>query len=195
MTLYFISNFDYFLAANSVLTTLAFPSAPFRARDHYQYYRLVADIGTFLGGMEMMMISYFCPCWKNDISPRYRTTSILLLGSIAHLLFFAFASWYRFVPSVYIILVLSFCHGVLYGSIAVRGLVHVGEYFANSKLKGTAMSMSTIGVGLGRAVSGFLGIFIEERMREHCTIELFLGSFCLARFPSKVGWNENMQCS
>ena len=57
---YYWNYFAYYLAANAVLTTLTFPSAPFRPRDHYPYYRLSGDIGTILGGLELMLVSCLC---------------------------------------------------------------------------------------------------------------------------------------
>ncbi|EDO45680.1 predicted protein, partial [Nematostella vectensis] len=91
-----------YLIIQAVITTIAFTNAPFPPRDHYQYYIFV-----FLGG------ELFGRSWI----PRLiiRRLWILALVEIAHLVFFAFAAWYRFLPSVAIPLILAFTAGVIIG--------------------------------------------------------------------------------
>lgn len=188
----FLNFLSFYLSTNSVLTTLTFPSASFRVRDHYQYYKFSGDVGTVLGGLELMLVSCLCPGWLTFF--RIRRIWILVLINVSHLLFFLFASWYHFVPNVYIVLVLSATHGVLFGSIAVRTLAVCASSFTDSHDRGTAMSIVEIGSSIGRLVSGLVGIYVEDHLREHCTNNLLLGKYCLARFPSKNGWRQNMQC-
>ena len=128
----FVSMVSYIFAASSVLTTLTFPSAPFDVRSHYQYYRLTGDIGFVFGGMELMLVSRLFP---KRISSFFRGKIwIYTLVSIGHLIFFLAASWYRYVPSVYIILLLSVTHGFLFTSIGVRAVSSASECFFSSQV-------------------------------------------------------------
>lgn len=192
--------FSYFLLAllililtvNGVLTTLTFPSAPFRIRDHYQYYRLLVDIGAFLGGSELLIISILRPEWTTTL--RVRKVWILVILSSCHLIFFTFASWYRFVPSVYIVLALCFTTGYLFSSTLANTLICTTECFKSIDKKGTALGIVAVGCSLGQIVGGLFGIHVESMLKKHCTEELLVGNFCLARFSTHAAWNSNSDC-
>lgn len=189
---YFVNYCAYFLAVSSVLTTLSFPSSPFRIRDHYHYYRLVGDVGMVLGGSERMVVSCLCPSWLKFL--RIRKLWILVLLNVSHLMVFLFASWYHFVPNVYIVLFLSGTHGLVFGSTAVHVVVAAADKFQNSHMKGLSLNITHLGCSLGRLASGLLGIYVEEYLRKHCTNSLLMGRYCLARFDETVGWSQNFHC-
>ena len=188
----FLSMVIYFVAANSVLTTLTFPSAPFDVRNHYQYYRMAGNIGLVFGGMELMLVSRLFPKRVNTFFSQ--NIWILILVSLGHVIFFVVASWYRFVPSVYVILLLSVTHGFLVISIIVRAMSSASECFTKSSDRGTAMVITEVAISMGGLGSGLLGIFVEDYLRQHCVNNLLMGKFCLARFSSAAGWSKNLNC-
>ncbi|XP_028515386.1 battenin-like [Exaiptasia diaphana] len=187
----FVAFFTFYLCVSAVLTTLTFPSASFRVRDHYQYYRFTSSIGRMFGGIELMLASRLCPKLSNFVC---RNIWVLVLVHIGHLIFFLFASWNHFVPSVYTILVLCVTLGISTSSITVRALSSAAECFAKSRDKGTALVITAVGCAMGRLAAGLLGIFVEDYFRRHCTNQLLMGKFCLARFPYTAGWNKNLDC-
>jgi len=192
LTYYFITNFCLHVSLTAVLTTLTFPTSPFSPRDHYQYYRLVSDAGILFGGMELVLISCLCAKWAE--SWKIRRVWIMVLFNVSCLIFYVFASWYRFLPNVYVLFALVFVQGVIYGSILVRAIAIAVNLFHNQHDKGTAMGFVAVGLSVGRLAAGFLGLFVEQYLREHCTHILLQGRFCLARAPSLNAWDDNIHC-
>jgi len=189
---YFISFCTLHIVTGSVLTTVSFPSSPFRIRDHYHYYRVCHDVGMVLGGSEVLVVSCLCPAWLSVF--RIRRIWILALISVGHLMFFLFAAWYHFVPNVFILLVLCVTNGFVFGLINVHGMIEAADQFQDIYRKGLAINFVELGCAIGRLVSGLLGIFVEEYLRVHCTNNLLMGEYCLARFKESIGWNKNFQC-
>jgi hypothetical protein len=177
------------VSLNSIVTTLIFPSAPFLPRDHFQYYRLLGDVGYFLGGVELLFVSCIFPDWMTFF--KIRKIWFLVLLNVGHLMFFLFASWYHFISNVAVILVLCLTQGLIHGSTTVHCLASSTESFTGTSDKGTALGLVVTGGSVGRLTAGLIGLFVEEYLREHCTNRLMLGKFCLARYRSSVGWNEN----
>ena len=54
--------------------------------------------------------------------------------------------------------------------------------------------ITEVGCAIGRLAAGLLGIFVEDYLRHHCINNRLMGKFCLARFSSAAGWNENLNC-
>ena len=108
---FFQSSFLYRISGNAIITSLTFPSAPFRIRDHFQYYTYICEIGGFLGAIDIILVSFLCPSWMSRLY--FRKIWIINLLSFGHLLFFFCATWYRFVPNVYIVLILCATQGIL----------------------------------------------------------------------------------
>ena len=154
---------SFHIAISSVLTTLSFPSSPFRIRDHFHYYRLSNDVGLILGGSEILMVSCFCPRWLDFF--RIRKLWILVLLNVGHLVFFIFAAWYHFVPNVNVLLLLCATHGFIFGSTTVQVTVAVAEKFQNSHKKGLALNITFFGGSVGRLASELIGIFVEAHLR------------------------------
>ncbi|XP_031557175.1 battenin-like isoform X2 [Actinia tenebrosa] len=151
----FFSNFCIHLSMVAVLTTLTFPSSPFQPRDHFLYYRLSSDTGIWAGGASLL-VSYLCPEWINVL--RIRKIWLLVLLNVSHFLFFIFASWFRFLPSVIPVLVLCFTQGVVYGLSLIYSLMDAAMLFPCPKDNGTAMGIVEFGLSLGRFAAGILGI-------------------------------------
>jgi hypothetical protein len=192
ITYCFASNFCLHLTMTSILTTLTFPSSPFRPRDHLQYYRLLSDAGILFGGMGSLLVSCLCHKWIEFF--RIRKIWILVLLNVSHVMLFVLASWLHFVPNVIMILVLCFTQGFAYGSTVVHCVTSAVNLFSCARYKGTALGLTEVAKSVGRSTAGLLGLFTERYLREHCTYRLMLGQFCLARHSSQAGWNTSLNC-
>ena len=186
---YFIANCSLQTSIVAVLSTLTFPTSPFAPRDHYQYYRLLSDAGMQLGGMELVLAC----CLSNKCLELFKIKRvwILVVLDVSCLMICLFASWYRFLPNVYVVFALVFVQGICHGIIIVQAIAIGANSFNTPQDKGTAMGYMEIGLSIGRIVAGFLGLFMEKQLKEHCRNRLMLGKYCLARIPSPNGWYKN----
>ena len=141
-----------------------------------------------------MVVSRLCPKLQPTSNFFNRKIWVLVLTHVGPLIFFLLSSWYHFVPSVYIILVLCGTLGILISSISVRVLSSTAESFVKSRDRGTAMVIIEVNCSIGGLAAGLLGIFVEDYLRHHCINNLLMGKLCLARFSSAAGWNENLNC-
>ena len=82
----FITYFSEYLSNHAIITTLAFPNAPFNPRDHYPYYLLAYHVGKFMGRSHLFLVSAACP--KLVLYIRVRRTWILALIAFLHCVFF-----------------------------------------------------------------------------------------------------------
>lgn len=189
----YTASFCIHLTMRAVLSTLTFPSSPFPPRNHFQYYRLLSDAGILIGGMGHLFISCLCNDFIGYV--RVRKIWILVLLEASHLLLLFFASWYRFLPSVVPVLIMCLTQGVIHGMTLVQCVVNAANLFTSERDKGTAFGWIEVALSVGRIAAGFLGVFTEKYLREHCTFRLLLGRYCLARHSSFTGWETNSSCS
>lgn len=185
---FFITN----LILNSVLTTMTFNDAPFGVPDHFLYYFLIYNIGRGIGGVELLVASSICPQRMEMFKIRRIWLIILILDGI--LVVFVSSSWYHFLPSVYIVLVLCFILAIVDGCGTVNTLVGSADVFDNIPDKATALSFVELGGPIGTLIAVLLGLVIEGYIREHCTNRLLPGRFCFARAQSTLQWNNNVNC-
>lgn len=127
----YIAWFSEYLIYVSVVTTLAFPNAPFSARDHYQYYIFALTGGEVVGRSYLVILSYI----KADWAEKAKVPCLwgLAIIQVFHLLFFILAVWYRFLPSVWIILLLSFSCGAGVGVFYVNAVAFFKVKFEDLK--------------------------------------------------------------
>lgn len=59
----FITWFSEYITVQAVITTLAFPSSPFKPRDHYEYYIVVFMVGEMVGRSYLLVLSYIKKDW------------------------------------------------------------------------------------------------------------------------------------
>ena len=85
----FIAWFSEYMIIQSVITTLAFPNAPFRPRDHYQYYIFVFLGGEVVGRSYLVVLSYVKVEWAEKAKFPYLW--VLSTIEVMHLLFFVFS--------------------------------------------------------------------------------------------------------
>ena len=192
ITFLFLTYFAEYLSNQGIITTLAFSNSSFSPRDHYQYYIICYQLGKFLGRSHIFLLS--CTCSKMIPYVRVKRTWILALIEIAHLFFFLFASWFRFVPHVSIILILCFTEGFVAGSMYVNSAYTVSEVVSEPKQKEFALGLLTLGDGLGKLTAGLLGLYVEPQLKKHCVYELELQGECITRYHHASGWETNIHC-
>ena len=86
----FITYLSEYLSNHTIITTLAFPNAPFNPRDHNPYYLLAYHIGKFVGRSHLFLVSTACP--KLVLYIRIRRTWVLALIAFLHGVFFFLVS-------------------------------------------------------------------------------------------------------
>ncbi|EDO32423.1 predicted protein [Nematostella vectensis] len=184
----YVGFFAFFFSHYSVLTTLAFPNAPFKSSNHFKFYTLAFGTSRFLGGSELLFVSRFFP--KALPYARVHRLWILSLLDFAHVIFFIFVTWYRFIPNVWIVLVLCATHGFISGSVMVNGALEAAGQFEDPVDKGIAMGMIQWGSTAGIIAASVVGLFTEPALMQHCQDELRLGEYCFTRENYTTGWSH-----
>ena len=163
----YITWFSECLNVQSVITTLAFSNAPFSPRDHYQYYIVAFTMGEVVGRSYLVVLSYI----KDEWAEKAKFPYLWVLGiiQIIFLMFFILAAWYRFLPSVWIVLLLTFISGLVVGASYINALG-----FFRDRLEGHSqefvMGYFTVAINGGVLASALLGHYIEPFLLEHCTM-------------------------
>ena len=142
-----------------------------------------------VGGMELSLVSFFCPGFLDTI--KIRRIWILIVLCAAHALVFLSASWFHYTNNVYIIFILCFTQGVTGGSAYVHLFSLSADLFTDSRRLGTVLGYLEASSSVGRLLAGLLGTFVEVYLREHCEHRLLLGRFCLARLSSHGMWSTS----
>ena len=161
----------------SVVTSLAFPSAPFTPRDHYQYYVFALLSGAFVGSSYGLVVSCF-----NCNLPTYTThTWVFSLVGTACLLFLLFVSWFRFLESVWAVIIVSFGIGLCEGTVYNCTYESAARIARGTRHRKFARAFLTGAMGLA-VLSPFLGLYIEPQLVSHC-IATTTGpsSYCFTR--------------
>ena len=188
----FITYFSEYLSNHAIITTLAFPNAPFNPRDHYPYYILSYHIGKFMGRSHLFLVSAVSSTLVHYV--RVRRTWILALIEFLHGVFFFLASWFRFVPRVEIIIALCATEGFTAGSMYLNSVHTVSDLIADPERREFALCLLTVGNASGKLTAGLIGLFQEPFLMRHCAEDLKLGKYCLTRHSHKAGWNKNLHC-
>lgn len=188
----FITYFSEYLSNHAIITTLAFPNAPFGPRDHYPYYILSYHIGKFLGRSHLFIVAAVSPKLVQHI--RVKRTWILALIALLHGVFFFLASWFRFVPCVEIIIALCMTEGFTAGSMYLNSAHTVSDLIADPVRREFALCLLTVGNACGKLTAGLSGLFQEPLLKKHCVEELKLGKYCLTRHVHKAEWHKNSNC-
>ncbi|XP_068705106.1 uncharacterized protein [Montipora foliosa] len=188
----FITYFSEYLSNHAIITTIAFPNAPFRPRDHYPYYLLSYHIGKFLGRSHLFLVSAVSPGLVPYI--KVSRTWILALISFLHCFAFVLASWFRFVPCVEIIIALCATEGFTAGSMYLNSAHTVSDLISNQTRREFALSLLTVGNACGKLTAGLIGLFQERILKKHCIEDLKLGEYCLTRHAHTAGWIKNLHC-
>ena len=183
----YIAWFSSYMIIQSVITTLAFPNAPFKPRDHYQYYIFVFMGGEVVGRSYLVALSYIKAEWAEKA--KFPHLWILSTIEVIHLLFFILASWYRFVPNVWIVLLLIFTSGAVIGVLYVNNVIFFRTEFED-RYKEFAMGYIVVAIPGGVFTAALLGLYTEPILREHCTMFITNSDFCFTRSLSLDGFTS-----
>jgi len=167
-----------YLIIQSVMTTIAFPSAPFPPRDHYQYYIFIFLFGELFGRSYLIVMSYLMP----SVAPKLMIRRIWFLAAaeVSILVFFLLAAWFRFLTDVSIVLILAFIGGLIIGVMYVNMLAIYSE-IEDPKSREFVLGYASAATGAGAITAGLLGLLIEPWLRHHCLSVVLNSSFCFTR--------------
>jgi len=170
-----------YLIIQSVVTTVAFKNAPFRPRDHYQYYVFILLFGDLIGKSHRAILAAISSRCLYDTT--HKGLWVLTLIESFHMIFLCFESWYRFVPRVEIVLILCFSSGVFSGMLYSNAM----EFFSTlleGKQREFGMGFSLCLMDVGALVAAFAGLYLEPRLREHCVDYVEESIYCVTRSRS-----------
>ena len=185
---FFIGYFAEFLSLNGVVTTLAFRNAPFDPRNHYIFYAIVFMLGECVGRSYLCVVSV---CKPNANVGVIKQTWVFTVLLTVILVFLCFASWFRFVTSVWLVLFLMFLVGLLAGALYVNTYLVAGANM-DSLRKEFSRSALPVSPAAGMAAAGFIGLVTEPSLRNHCVATTHLAEYCFTR--SMQGWNATTSC-
>lgn len=183
----FVGYFSEFLSLNGVVTTLAFPNSPFDPRNHFVYYACVFMIGECIGRSYISFLLALNVKWTPVITRTWILSAVLL----SLFLFLALASWYRFLHSVWVVLLVIFTVGLLAGTLYLNTFLLAP---GSDDVKGKAFSRAFLSVGpsTGVLLAGLVGLVLEPTLRQHCLQSAEFSEFCFTR--SMGGWNKTTSC-
>ena len=186
LSLYIGMFFEYF-TIQSVVTTLAFPSAPFDPRDHYQYYVFLAFLGAAVG----RSCGLFASLLKCKIPEVARHTWVFACIVAVNSLFLIFASWYRFLHNVYIVLAVIFVVGLNAGALYCCSYAVISRGSSARHIE-FFRSFLTVMMAAALITAGFFGMHVEPLLKEHCQQTILAVEYCLTR--TSHGWNASASC-
>lgn len=184
----FVAYVSEYVIIQSVITTMAFPNAPFPPRVHYRYYIFIFLSGEFIARSYLAVIASLKPSLVNVFA--IRRIWILSLILVTQLVFFTLAAWYRFLHDVWIVFILIFGAGLGAGAAFTNAFVVVSE--TDAKFKEFSMGFATIGMGAGTFCAGVVGLLMEPAIRDHCLAVSDVGDYCFTR--PFGGWNQTIGC-
>lgn len=184
----FIGLFSDYLTMQSIVSTLAFENSPFDPRDHFQYYTLSFWAGEVIGRSYGLVILTFKP----SCTVVTKHTWVLATIIAGNMILLICASWYRYLPSFWYVVILvaitGMAEGALYlNTFAVAGMDNHARY------KEFSRAFLTVALQGGIVTAGLLGLVVESRLEEHCRTDLHLGKYCLTRLAHGQ-WNSSSSC-
>ena len=159
----FISIFCQYLNNQALVTTLAFPDAPFKPRDHYVAYVMCYSFGNLIGCSYQFCFSLCVTKSKTHT----RQTMFFVLIMILITLSLCLESWYRFVQSLIVVLIAVFIAGFSAGVIYTNVLKSVGEG-KGKRVQEFCRALSSSMLPLPILIAGLLGLSTEALLRERC---------------------------
>lgn len=188
----FLSFFAEYLSNSSVITSIAFPDSKLHPRDHFLVYFLSYMLGKFVGRSHLFIFS-FLPSEATEFLMCDKTWIFAVL-EMGHLLFFLFESWYHFLPSIWIMVVLCSTLGLVAGIIVVQS-PHAVSRNVSPEEKEFALGLLTIGNGVGGFLAGLVGLAVEPFLTNECKVHFSATKeFCFTRLRNATGWEKNFHC-
>ena len=184
---FFVAYVCEYLTVQSIVTTLAFPSAPFDPRDHYQYYTLLFVTGEFIGRSYGLVLRLMKCSIPDVTSHTWVFSSIIVVNA----LFLIFAAWYKFLSNVYIVLAVVFFIGLNAGALYCSTFTVAGRGLSSRHIE-FSRSFLTFAMQAGVVSAGLLGLIVEPLLKEHCQRTSLAKEYCLTR--SVRAWNASSSC-
>lgn len=186
-----ISWMSEFLVTQGVITTYAFPNSPFPPRDHYQYYITLFLLGEFIGRSYLALISLI----NQDLIPKVTVHKLWLLTiiEVSILVFCLFAAWYRFLPDITYLLIISFLAGLIIG-IMYANVLQVFTDSYEVPLREFVLGFVAVATGMGILIAGLLGLVVEPSFRKHCMTITDLSEYCFTRTDPNAISNITASC-
>ena len=186
-----ISWLSEFLVMQAVITTYAFPNSPFPPRDHYQYYITLFLTGEFIGRSYLGVVALI----KEELISRLivRRLWLLTIIEVCILVFCLFAAWYRFLPDVTVLLVISFFAGLIIG-IMYANVLQVFTKSYEFPLREFVLGFVAVATGMGILIAGLLGLVVEPVFRKHCLTITDLETYCFTRTDPNAASNVTSLC-
>ena len=169
--------FSSFFTLQSVVTTLAFPDAPFGPRNHYIFYTLAIMMGHLAGRNYALILILI----NQDCRPYTRHTWIFSSLVAVILVFLVLGSWYRFLASVWIVLALMFISGLLTGVLYTNTYAMAGAGETNRAKTELSRAFVYSGCAIGIMSAALMGMRTEPLLRKHCMQIATRGAYCLTR--------------
>ena len=186
-----ISLLSEFLVMRAVLTTYAFPNSSFPPRDHYQYYLNLFLLGELIGRSYLAVVSFV----KEELVPKLMVRKLwaLTIIEVCILIFCLLATWYRFLPDITTLLLLSFLGGLIIGIIYVNVLQVFTESY-EFPLREFVLGFVAFAVGIGMFAASLLGLVVEPLFRQHCLTITDLAEYCFTRTDPNAAFNVTSSC-
>ena len=171
----YATNTSRYLLSQAIVTTIVFSNAPFSPRDHYQYYLLTSLVGETVG----MSYGFFTEA-GNCARPYTKHTWIFSTFNVLCLIFLVFASWFRFLHHVGIVIAICLAVGLS------AGLVHCFTFeaaYGEPKSVSLEFSRSVLvaPISAGSLIASLLGLYVEPSLIEHCVYLTGNTAHCLTR--------------
>ncbi|XP_020908495.2 battenin-like [Exaiptasia diaphana] len=173
-----IADILFSMTSTGVVTSLAFNNSPFPSSDHYKYYSIMAFAGVFVGRSYLGWADIVKPGLADKIL--IRRTWILVIISVCHVVILVLASWYGFLPNVWVPIVLVFTLGVCCDGTYTNISVVAGE-IEDLRVRELYMGLLTCGVGIGSLCGTILASFVENVLVNHCLANTNDTSICFTR--------------
>ena len=167
-----------YLVIQSVVTTLAFPSAPFPPRDHYQYYVFIFLFGELFGRSYLTVVSFV----KHSLVEK-AICSWIWFPAMAEVIIFVFLTleaWFRFFHDIWSMLLLIYVAGLICGAIYTNMLALYSR-IEDSNTREFVLGYAMVATGAGATTAAFLGLAVEPWLLNHCLSVLKQGDFCYTR--------------
>ena len=186
-----ISWLSQFLVTQAVITTYAFPNSPFPPRDHYQYYITLFLLGEFIGRSYLAVVSFI----REELVPKLMVRKLwaLTIIEVCILIFCLFVTWYRFLPDITTLLLLSFLAGLIIG-IMYANVLQVFTESYEFPVKEFVLGFVASATGIGVFTAGLLGLVIEPLFRQHCLTITDLAEYCFTRTDPNAVSNVTSSC-
>ena len=177
----FTAYFSEYVILQSVITTLGYQNAPFRPRDHYQYYLIAFWFAVLIARSHRTAIYLINSRWLYNIT--VKGLWALALVEILHLLILFCESWYRFLPGVEIVLCLCFTAGLTVGSLFTNAL----ELFCGrleERQRKFGLGLCPFPMCFAVLIAGVMGLTLEPQLIEHCMATMTDSTYCFTRSKS-----------